>query len=277
MHFLKYIPAIFLLLSMGSCTETTSEPELSNPYDPENPAYEPPHATITESPEDGKVLNTDSIVIQWEGVNNESQFRYQLENYTSGWSEWQSKTSVTFAHLDEGDYRFKVMEQFVSGDRQEDTTSVSFSVDAVEGPSVLLEKQLLKINTGNHFSVQVKAEEVEDLMGLSFLLTFDPSLLQLENISEPTGFLGENADGTSFLTTPVDTANQEGAIEINASRLGGDPQGVSGTGKIAVLNFSATARGHTAITFKPDNCSMRDSTNKDIAIHKTRGSTIVIE
>jgi len=55
---------------------------------------------------------TNKIELQFEsvgfGLPTKSQFQYILENYDKQWSEWDSKTQVTYTNLNSGTYIFKV-------------------------------------------------------------------------------------------------------------------------------------------------------------------------
>mgnify|MGYP005656624679 CR=1 FL=1 len=95
---------------------------------------------------------------------------------------------------------------------------------------------------------------------------FENNKVELTNIEEGTFLSSDYSEGTSFITSTINESNTNGWLEINATRLGGNPAGVDGNGDIARLTFKAKSiLGANNIEFSNDNtCIMRDAENNEI-------------
>ncbi len=265
---------ITVLTIAGACTETTSPPEYTNPFDEKNPEYTEPQAVLNQAPDDGTILTDDSVKFEWEGNRPESKFTYCLMGYDNSWSDYTKNTQATYPKLDDKEYVFLVKEQYKSGAEQKDSTYASFEIDAVEGPAFVIEKQYVESQTGKDITLNLIAEEVTDLMGYSIKILYNPDKIQLKNIREASGFFDADADGTSFLQS----TGADGWIKLEGTRLGGNPAGVEGTGVLAKLTFNSGNYTKVQMQFaSPAECLMRNSNNESITINQTRGATLVIE
>lgn len=107
------------------------------------------------------------------------------------------------------------------------------------------------VDLGKSFIVTVNVTDVDDLYLCMFRLKWNNSLIQLNNMIE--GPFIEQGGTTAFITDPaltkIDEINAAGRInEVTCTLLALVP-GVSGSGTIATLNFTALALGTTAIEF----------------------------
>ena len=100
------------------------------------------------------------------------------------------------------------------------------------------------IHVGDTFTVQFNAENVSDLAGWQFDIAFDPAVLEAIEVNEGD-FLKTGGGTTFFQKGTID--NVAGKITgLNSARLSGD--GVSGTGVLLSVTFSARTGGETQLT-----------------------------
>ena len=101
----------------------------------------------------------------------------------------------------------------------------------------------IPIHTGDTFTLNIRAENITDLAGWQFDITFDPAILEAVNVSEGD-FLKADSGTTFFHGGSID--NAVGKITgLNAARL--SAQGVSGTGTLVQVRFKAKSGGETAL------------------------------
>ena len=127
-----------------------------------------------------------------------------------------------------------------------------------------------KIHVGDTFTLDLKAEEVINLAGWQFDITFDPAVLEAVEISEGD-FLKTGGGTTFFQKGKID--NRSGKITgLSSVQLSGD--GVSGTGTLLSVNFSAKAGGEMQL--KLQNFQFGSSTGSLISAgpHEV---TIIVE
>ena len=94
--------------------------------------------------------------------------------------------------------------------------------------------------SGNVFILDVDAQSVTDLYGVSFLLTYPNDLLSYSKNSESEGtFLSESGDVDTDLQV---SQRQPGELTVGISRLGEVP-GVSGSGNLLSLEFTRRSAG----------------------------------
>ena len=102
------------------------------------------------------------------------------------------------------------------------------------------------IHTGDTFTLDIGAEDVFDLAGWQFDVTFDPKILEAINVSE--GNFLKTDGGTTFF--------QAGSIDNVAGKIGGlsaarlSTQGVTGTGVILQVRFKAKSGGETELALQ---------------------------
>ena len=99
------------------------------------------------------------------------------------------------------------------------------------------------IRVGDTFTFHISAEKVTDLAGWQFDLTFDPDVLEVVDVDEGS-FLKRGGQTTFF---------QQGAIDNTAGSIGGlssaliSKNGITGTGTLLSVRFSAKAEGNSQI------------------------------
>ena len=128
------------------------------------------------------------------------------------------------------------------------------------------------VTVGDTFAVDVNIANVTDLYDFQLDLTFDPTILQLDNIAEGV-FLSEGG-ATFFFPGLID--NSGGSATFNADTLLGAIPGVNGSGVLLQFNFEALAAGSSALSLS--NVLLQDSTipvGANIDFSSTDGSITV--
>jgi hypothetical protein len=166
-----------LMLVLWACSSHEELEPPDNPFDPGNPDYVSPTAEIISGPGEAEVINTTAVTFTWQGNETATEYSYQFDG--SGWSEWTVNTSALFDYLDEGVHSFTVKARSVNGDAQDTPTELSFSVDAVAGPSALVYPYRQTGSPGDTLVYQIIAEEVTDLFAVECNITFDADYLEL--------------------------------------------------------------------------------------------------
>ena len=117
-----------------------------------------------------------------------------------------------------------------------------------------------KIHVGDTFTLDFKAENVIDLAGWQFDITFDPAVLEAIEVNEGD-FLKSGGGATFFQKGAID--NTTGKITgLNATRFNED--GATGTGTLLSVVFLAKAEGDTQLTL--NNFQLGSTTGEPIAI-----------
>ncbi len=118
-------------------------------------------------------------------------------------------------------------------------------------------------NVGDIFDVSVNVTGINDLYAFQFDLTFDPSLLSVDSVTEGSFLLSGGT--TIFIPGVVD--NVGGNVTATADSLIGSIPGVTGNGALAVFQFTALASGTSPLSLS--NEILLDSSLNDI----TTGAT----
>jgi len=93
-----------------------------------------------------------------------------------------------------------------------------------------------KVGSGDTFSVDIRAEDVKNLLGWQFDIVFDPIMIEFVKVTE--GPLLKSKGKTLFISG---SKKQNAVRNIAASLLGND--GVSGSGVMATVYFKLTKKG----------------------------------
>jgi hypothetical protein len=125
------------------------------------------------------------------------------------------------------------------------------------------------VAVGDVFDIPVSVSNVSDLYAFQFDLSFDPTILELLNISE--GSFLPTAGTTFFIPGTID--NTAGTATATADTLIGAIPGATGSGDLADFEFEALALGTTALTLA--NVSLLDSSLNPIAFSTTNGQVMV--
>ena len=103
-----------------------------------------------------------------------------------------------------------------------------------------------QIHLGDTFTLNVSAENVSDLAGWQFNITFDPAALEAIDVTEGD-FLKMGGENTFFQSGSIDNAAGT-IIGLSAARLAA--QGVTGTGTLLQVRFKAKSGGETELAMR---------------------------
>jgi len=111
------------------------------------------------------------------------------------------------------------------------------------GPRVKLEPAESVVDLNETFTIQVMIEEAQDLGAFQLELTYNSSILQVEEAA-----LGDFLESTGRSAVPVGPKldNEEGRVTFGAMSFGGGP-GAGGTGILATITCIAHGEGSTAL------------------------------
>ena len=137
-------------------------------------------------------------------------------------------------------------------------TTPSVTPPAGTAGVLYLEPANLTLTPSQDFTVELKATSITNLKGYSVTLSYDPTLISLQEVTEGP-FLSEK--GKTFFYTKEDN----GTILIDNALLGTDLS-ISGEGTLATLSFTFLKAGSTGIEFSL--AKTRDSQNKEIVTTK---------
>ena len=262
---------LILCIILVSCESPERLPNPFNPYDPGNPDYEPPKAIITGGAFDGDTINISSVTFKWKGNEITGDFSYRFN--VGNWSVWSQDTSVTYDYLNEESYQFDIRARSNNVSQTiGDTTSVTFTVDAVEGSSLMFYPRYKLLSVNSTTTVEIRAEEVEDIMGVEIGISFDLSKVRIESVSSGN-FMKQNG-GELIFFKEID--NIQGKINIVSVIAGGTKPTVSGTGVIATLFIKGISAGSAQLEFT-DICIYRDENDDEIEINEKTIGFLKIE
>jgi hypothetical protein len=231
-----------------------------NTLDPSNPDYIPPQVTITASPTEGQIVSSAQITFTWEGNSDEMSYRYSFDDI---WTNWQENVkSVTIKHIDEGSHQFSVKSSYINGDSSE-AVSVNFSVDAVEGPSLLFNPRYKKSAVGQTFQLSLIAEEVTNLSGAEVTLTYDAETIEIVDVLQ--GQLFKNLGGDIIFI--IDHSPSMGKVVISTAVWGAGKPAASGSKSLAEIQVKLKKAGNTTIGIDASS-KFRNPENKTIHINQ---------
>ena len=107
-----------------------------------------------------------------------------------------------------------------------------------------LSTDVTPVRSGDTFILHLSANDVTDLAGWQTGIAFDPGVLEAVEVSEGDFLKAEGGD-TFFLQGTIDNTVGEIA-KLSSARFG---SGVSGTGTLLLVTFTAKATGETRVTF----------------------------
>ena len=238
----------------------------ANPLDPENENYISPQVTFTSAPNEGATLSTSTIMFVWDGNEPGMSYRYAFDG---NWSSWENeKKSITIDDIDEGLHSIAAQSSYSTGDTS-NVISVNFNVNAVLGPSLLFYPRKHVAFFGETVTFQILAEEVIGLSGAEFKVDYDPSMLQIESVTQ--GALFQSGNQSIF---HVDYNNAQGSFSILTAILDAKTPSVDGTGVLAEVVVKLLNQGTNNLSFGNTN-KLRNPDNIEIAISEAIGGIVV--
>ncbi len=199
----------------------------------------------------GKIAGISSTRISQGGIDGEGgllsvtftakadgETRVSMRNFLAGSSLGKTIPSGSL------DTIITVGAQSTSAQSTSDVSDDGFSLSTDASP----------VRLGGSFTLRFSAEKVTDLAGWQTDITYDPNALEVVEVGEGD-FLKKGGEGTFFLRGTID--NTAGKItQISSARLSG---GVSGTGTLLSVTFTAKADGKTRVAFSNFQAGNRKS------------------
>ena len=272
----KFLISFFLLFS---CSD--NELILDNELDPQNPDYAPPETEILKNntfpPIVEGVLVENSLLVTWEGNDDDMEFQYQLDFGT--WSNWSSSTNTMLTYLDEGAHIFLVQSRYVSGTIEESPDTLEFTVDAVDGASLRIHQLYTDTTPNEDFSIDVYAEEVSAITGASMTINYGTEGMSLDTLIVGNFLSIYSQDIICFYST-VESAGLT-TLQVDMATIGEDEY-VSGTGILFTLHFTANNAGQWPIQFVPATfdeplTTLRNANNVSLPINELINGVVNVE
>ncbi len=161
--------------------------------------------------------------------------------------------SVTFTAIANGESRL-ALRKFQAGSSLGETifSRPPDMIITVGEPSIVdvgddtfsLSTDVTPVRFGDSFTLRLRTNDVTDLAGWQTDIAFDADVLEAVEVSEGDFLKAEGGD-TFFLKGTIDNAVGEIA-KLSSARFG---SGVSGTGTLLLVTFTAKATGETRVTF----------------------------
>jgi hypothetical protein len=254
------------------CKESPQGPDyFYNPCDTTHPGFVAPRTYITEAPDSLRPVAVPYVTFQWR--RNPVVGSYFV-HFDSNPGSWTSDTSATFDFLDEGSHTFTIYSTNTGGCVVEKPAVVkTFTVDAVQGPSVMFFPRMKTVGVGETFTYDIRAEEVTNLFGAKLSVSYSASLVTVDSVQ--AGSYVQSSGGDAIVFSSLD--NVGGKAVINLVIVGGNPKGITGSGVIATLMCRALVTGTADFSFDQGETTYRDTTNASIPIRDLVGGKVVVQ
>ena len=128
-------------------------------------------------------------------------------------------------------------------------------------PAYIFSPNYYSVDQGKSFTVSLFAMGVENLVGASVMVEYDPTVLSLNGVNSGQFATGVGGSQPMFLTTEYPDK-----VEIVAIYMNDDSVGYSGNVKIADLLFFANSSGSSGLDFQTFYCEMLDPNDNEIEI-----------
>ena len=257
---------LFSLLLSFSCED--KEVIQDNPLDDDNPDYVPPSISFVSGPTEGETIADSDITFSWEGNDLVTEYRTKLDSGI--WNNWSDVTTFIWQYLDEGVHQLSLQGRYDSGDTS-DVVSVSFIVNAVQGPALIFYPRAITSSVGSNVTFQVMAEEVTNLTAAQFNISFDSSKLEVLSINQGAML---QISGESIFDVDIDNSN--GLVSIITAALGGNQPSVDGNGTLLKLELKVNTAGTSTLEFDGTEL-FRDPDNNNITISNIVNGIIITD
>lgn len=138
-----------------------------------------------------------------------------------------------------------------SADQSGNTTPAEIHSFTTLSSALAMSPLLAKTNQGDTFALEIKAENVTDLLGIAFDLKFDKDYLE---VVEKEVVFGDFLENSLTFNLPAKTGDM---LSIATTEKGGQA-GADGSGTIITVSFKAKKEGRTKISLT--NLGMTSST-----------------
>ena len=245
-----------------------------NPLDLNNPDYQKPEVLFTNAPTDGETISNNQVQIQIGGNELIYNYRYKVitedEFVNSDWSQWSDNNKIELKDLNEFLYQVLIQGNY----QNEDTSavkSVSFTVDAVDGPALMFNPIRKVVEQGKNTTIHLRTDEISNLAALELTVNYDAGMLNVISVNE--GSLFSNA-GQSVFAKKINQTN--GSIQIAVGVYGNNNPTINNNGVFAKIVVQPTmSSGSTKLSIIYS--SLRNNENTSITINKVLDSELVIE
>jgi len=243
-----------------------------NALDPNSGDFIDPETTIISGPSEGSILIINTVTFEFSGNEQVNAYSHKLvfgsqDAEAVAWSEWSSDSIAVFDKLDEGVHTFYVKGQYPTEDEDLSPASVSFTIDAVAGPSVRVFPQVMNITQNTIFSIDVYAEDIDDVAGIQLEIEYSSNMMSINGDIE-AGQLLDDFSGTEIVIDDISSGGLTMTIGLVDETL-------SGTGSLFRINFNANAIGTSNITI--NSAELRDEDNNLIETEQIISGEVIIQ
>ena len=233
-----FLSISFWICSFYSCSE---DPVLNNPFGGGD--FNPILTSLSHE------IDGSTISVGWDGNQFAFEFSYRYKIVTdewpeSAWSGWSTIKEISIPYLDEGEYIFQVKSRFEEGIEEENPDSFTFLIDAITGPSLRFFPLYKEVENLEGFTMDIYAEEVENLIGAEIEFTYDKNLVSFDTTMA----------GSFLLTMPDNILIQEhdqetGAVLLTIATALDTGEGLTGSGSLAQISFTSLTSGTFELNF----------------------------
>ena len=265
---------IFFFWSLCACLfYSCTDPLLDSDFE----QYIPPESSITNSEKD-----EDAITISWQADNQFAlEFSYVLVPLEKEWSAWNADTSAYYNYLDENDYIFKVKSRYEEGSEQILPDSILFTIDNLAGPGLRFFPLYMEAYNASTFTMEIYAEEVTGLVGTEISCFYDPGLAMLDTAAIAAGSFLLAASGNPIIIKEYDVFLGSLTLTIATSLEDGtdlgSETGLSGSGSLIQLPFTAIAAGTFTISFSASVYVQEDEPETTVPYISLTSAMVVLE
>ncbi|MCP4166260.1 MAG: hypothetical protein GY759_10245 [Chloroflexi bacterium] len=132
----------------------------------------------------------------------------------------------------------------------------------------------ISIDVDDTFTIQVQIENVQDLGFLQFELTYDPSIVSVQDVVLGP-FLTETESGRVFSAVGPQIDNEQGVLTGGAFSVGTEP-GPDGSGVIFEITMTALSDGITALELPKPEVIVQATDTRTIAVAATFGAETTV-
>ena len=128
----------------------------------------------------------------------------------------------------------------------------------IDGPAMLLNPLEINTSINSSFSINLRLEDVKDVMGVYAEMIYDTTVLAFKSyqVLDSKGSLLKSTGGE--IASFIEVDSQLGVITANIGVALGNPRGIEGSGDILRLEFHVLKSQETEISLSPD-CRLTDS------------------
>jgi hypothetical protein len=207
-------------------------------------------------------LGSDGSVVTFSWTTNAVVARSEYRFDQDGFQSVGTGGSVQSYNLDEGVHTFTLksyhFNEFVYVD-----TSITFTVDAVKGPALMFKPRFRRISAATDFIDSIKVEEVAGALGASFVVKYDPRMIQISEVKSP------------FEPELLLLYNQRsGELLIDFVCTGSLSHGLNGSTAVVTITCRGLGSAGQTTFLAFDKVIFRDLNNAGIAVRETPNAKV---